>query len=389
MSDFLKLSVPAEIDTALQKNGITVPTPVQREVVPRILSGAHTAFQSETGTGKTLCYLIPAFMRRRKGAITTLILAPTHELGSQIRQTAANLASDSGLPVTAALCIGGAPLKRQIESLKKKPDILIGGPARILELVRIKKFSPRDIELVVLDEVDRLLSPEMRDLVAELLSLLPATAQYVSCSATLTTRHSDILSSIVPSGSALERIEMPAENVLAQNITHWAFYSERRNKIDSLRRFLVAEKPGKALIFTAELGQVENIASQLVHKGISCVALHAKMDKKDRKTAIDRFRSGKITVLVTSDLAARGLDIPDITHVIQMDVQENTDFFIHRSGRTARAGKNGINAIFGDEYELRSLARLEKKLGIIIYPKALYGGNIVTPEQETPEERDQ
>lgn len=382
MSEFATLSVPEEIDAALKKNGITLPTPVQREVLPRILSGGHTAFQSETGTGKTLCYLIPAFMRRKKGATTTVVLAPTHELGSQIRLAATTLANDSGLPVSAVLCIGGAPLKRQIESLKKKPDILVGGPARILELVRIKKFSPRTVEMVVLDEVDRLLSPEMRDTVAELLSLFPADAQYVSCSATLTQKHSNLLASLIPANPELDRVEMPAENVLAQNISHWAFYSERRDKIDSLRKFLVAEKPGKALIFTAILGQVDNIASQLSHKGIPCVALHAKMDKKDRKTAIDRFKSGKIRILVTSDLAARGLDIPDITHVIQMDVQENTDFFIHRSGRTARAGKTGVNAIFGDEYELRSLARLEKKLGIIIYPKALYGGNVVTPEQD-------
>lgn len=388
MSDFRNLSVPEEIETALQKSGITVPTPVQREVLPRILSGAHTAFQSETGTGKTLCYLIPAFMRRKKGTITTLVLAPTHELGSQIRQMAAALAKDADLPVTAALCIGGAPLKRQIESLKKKPDILVGGPARILELIRIKKFSPRTIEMVVLDEVDRLLSPEMRDSVTELLSLFPPDAQYVSCSATLTQKHSDLLATIIPEKPELDRVEMPAENVLAQNITHWVFYSEQRNKIDSLRKFLVAETPGKALIFTAILGQVDNIASQLSHKGIPCVALHAKMDKKDRKIAIDRFKSGKIRILVTSDLAARGLDIPGITHVIQMDVQENTDFFIHRSGRTARAGKNGINIIFGDEFELRNLARLEKKLGIIIYPKTLYGGRVVTPEQEDEALRD-
>ena len=386
MSDFRNLGVPEQIIKALEKNGITIPTPVQEEVLPRILSGSNTGFQSETGTGKTLCYLIPAFIRSKKGSITTLVIAPTHELGSQIRQTAASLATDSELPVTAALCIGGAPLKRQIESLKKKPDILVGGPSRIIELIRIKKFSTRSIELVVLDEVDRLLSPEMRDTVAELLSLIPENAQFVSCSATLTEKHTNILNSLIPANSDVERIEMPAGNVLAGNITHWVFHSERRDKIDSLRRFLVAEKPAKTLVFTAVLGQVENITSQLQHRGIDCAALHAKLDKKDRKTAIDRFRSGKTAVLVTSDLAARGLDIPGITHVVQMDVQENTDFFIHRAGRTARAGKSGINAIFGDEFELRSLARLEKKLGIVIYPKALYGGKVVTPEQDTPEQ---
>jgi len=180
----------------------------------------------------------------------------------------------------------------------------------------------------------------------------------------------------------LRLISLPPEDVLKRNITHWAFYSEGRDKIESLRKFILAEKPGKALVFTAIAGQVENIAAQLNYKKTPCSALYAKLDKTERKKAMDDFRSGRTKVLVTSDLAARGLDIPDITHIIQLDVNENEDFFIHRAGRTARAGKSGINAIFGDERELRNLSRIEKKLGIVIYPKVLYGGVVRTPEQE-------
>ncbi|HNY17477.1 MAG TPA: DEAD/DEAH box helicase [Treponemataceae bacterium] len=401
MNTFSELSVPTELCAALEKRGITVPTAVQRTVIPALTAGESILFQSETGTGKTLCYLLPAFMKcmsdAGKDSPKILVIAPTHELASQIKTEAVTLAQDSGLPITAALCIGGAPLKRQIEMLKQKPTLLAGGPARILELIRLKKLSVRGIQTVVMDETDRMLSPEMRDILAELLSVMPSDAQFIACSATLSKYHASLLERMIPAQRAradaepkpegkapshrLRLISLPPEEVLRRNIAHWAFYSEGRDKIETLRRFLVAEKPAKALVFTAIAGQVENIAAQLRYKKVPCSALYAKLDKLERKKNMDDFRAGRTTVLVTSDLAARGLDIPNVTHIIQLDVNENEDFFIHRAGRTARAGKSGINVIFGDERELRNLARIEKKLGIVVYPKVLYGGKVSEPEQ--------
>ncbi|ULQ59719.1 C-terminal helicase domain-containing protein [Brucepastera parasyntrophica] len=183
---------------------------------------------------------------------------------------------------------------------------------------------------------------------------------------------------------SFQLISLPPEDVLKRKIEHWAFFSERRDKIEDLRKFILAEQPEKALVFTAQTGQVEHIASRLQYRGVACSALHAKMSKLDRKKNLDAFRSGKTKILITSDLSARGLDIPDITHIIQMDVSDNEDFFIHRAGRTARAGKTGINAVFGDERELRELARIEKKLGIIIYPKIMYGAGYVPLNRMKP-----
>ena len=133
------------------------------------------------------------------------------------------------------------------------------------------------------------------------------------------------------------------------------------------------------LVFTSRADQVENIAQKLQYKKVDCMALHAKTDKKERKAAIDRFRNGKCRILITSDLASRGLDIPGITHIVQMDLPSNEDFFVHRSGRTARAGKSGINVVIGDEYEMRKYAALEKKFGLKVYPKMLYKGKLVNP----------
>jgi superfamily II DNA/RNA helicase len=140
-----------------------------------------------------------------------------------------------------------------------------------------------------------------------------------------------------------------------------------------------AIKPEKLLIFTSKTDQVANITQKLQFKKIDCVGLHSKTDKIQRKSIIDRFKSGKTKILITSDLAARGLDIQGITHIVQMDLPSNDDFFIHRAGRTGRAGNNGTNIVIGDAYEMKKYANLEKKLKIIVYPKALHSGKIIDP----------
>ena len=202
---------------------------------------------------------------------------------------------------------------------------------------------------------------------------MPKECQIIGCSATINKPARIFFADA-------ENIKMEDEFILSKKIEHWAIYAELREKIDFLRKFLAAENPGKALIFTSRSDQVENIYKKLTYKHIDCAALYAKADKQERKSAIDRFRSGKCKILITSDLGARGLDIPDITHIIQMDLPEDDDFFIHRAGRTARAGKNGINVVIGDEFELRRYAALEKKFGLTVYPKQIRNGKITKPE---------
>ena len=383
---FKSLGIKDSILEKLKENKIIEPTLVQAQSIPVIQAKKSLIFQSETGTGKTLAYLLPLVTRcedaeNPKKDIKILIVAPTVELASQIK-TQAKIVTD----LKTALFVGGAPLKRQIESLKEKPQIVIGTPARLKELIHLKKMKIENIDAIVLDEVDRLLSPEMRDYTTELLKSAKKDIQLIALSATITKSTQKILSEAKfkqenDKHTELETIFLPAEDVLKKRITHIAVFAERRDKIDMLRRILVAENPSKALIFTGKLDQVQNIATKLIYKKIDCAVLHAKMEKNERKSAIDKFRSGKIKILITSDLTSRGLDIPEISHVIQMDMPSNEDFFVHRSGRTARAGKTGTNIVIGDEYELRKLALLEKKLGIKIFPKILYKGKLIAPEQ--------
>jgi ATP-dependent rRNA helicase RRP3 len=204
---------------------------------------------------------------------------------------------------------------------------------------------------------------------------MPAGTQVIACSATISKPAKIFFADA-------QNVVMPAEDILKKRITHWAIYAESRDKIETLRKFLAAENPKKSLIFTSRADQAENIYNKLTYKKIECLCLHAKSEKLERKAAIDRFRSGKCEILITSDLAARGLDIPNITHIIQMDLPDDEDFFVHRSGRTARAGKTGINVVIGDRYEMQHFAALEKKLGIVVYPKEIRNKKIVAPLAE-------
>ena len=356
---------------SLSTLGITSPTPVQSEVIPRILEGENLLFESETGTGKTFAYLLPLINKLETiddhQRVRIIVVAPTFELASQINSACKSVTSHK-----SALLIGGAPLKRQIETLKEKPEIIIGTAARLVELIHLKKLKVEGLFAAVFDETDRLVKKESVEDTSNFRNLLPAGTQIIACTATLS-RQTKIFF------ADAKNVVMPPEDVLRKRITHWAIYAENRDKIDTLRKFLAAENPTKALIFTSRADQVENIYNKLAYKKVQCAALHAKTDKQKRKAAIDRFRSGKEKILITSDLAARGLDIPEISHIIQMDFPGDEDFFIHRSGRTARAGKTGINVVIGDEWEMRHFAQLEKKLGITVYPKEIRGGKVISP----------
>ena len=385
LTTFLDLGITEELNSKLQENNLVTPTAVQSKVIPEILQNKSILFQSETGTGKTLAFLLPILqnIKEEDKSVQAIILSPTHELSSQIKSEIQKISKFKTM-----LCIGGTPLKRQIETLKEKPKVIIGSPVRIKELIFLKKIKTQSVKTIVFDEIDRLIEPEIRDDTVDLLKLLNSDVQLIGCSATVKPNVKKIFETALSSmreNFQIEYIELPLEDILQKRITHWAIYAEQRNKIDTLRSLINAIKPEKLLIFTAKTDQVANITQKLQFKKIDCVGLHSKTDKIQRKTIIDRFKSGKTKILITSDLAARGLDIQGVTHIVQMDLPSNDDFFIHRAGRTGRAGNTGINIVIGDGYEMKKYSNLEKKLKLVVYPKVLHSGKVANPmdfEQE-------
>lgn len=386
MNSFFDLPLYAPLITALRIRSIIKPTPVQEQVIPLLLEHKHVFFESETGTGKTLAFLLPLLTTtlpklQEKTPPVILILTPTIELASQIKETLAILQADSGIPLKVALCVGGSSIKRQIDVLKEKPPIVIGTPARIADLIHLKKLKLDCLHAVVIDEADRLLVRESIEELRTVLAHIPASTQAAACSATFNEKNRAALTTLFSRAQNFSPVfaGLGQDGVLSGNIEHWAFFSERKHKTDALRMLLHALPAEKILIFAAPAHEVETITQKLQYKKLDAYPLYSKLSGSDRKSIIQRFKSGKIRILVTSDLSARGLDITDVHYIIQMNVSKDCEAFIHRAGRTGRAGKTGVNIVLGDEYELRMLQGIEKRLKIRIQPKMLFEGKIINP----------
>jgi len=392
MNEFHSLGIPPVFTERLALRSITRPTAVQRLAIPPLLEGKSIVFRSATGTGKTFAYLLPALQGLLRGRAAApylgpelLVCAPTLELCSQIKNELDFLlaADGDGIPGMgrASLLIGSVNLKKQIEGLKKgKPLMAVGNPGRLLLLAKMGKLSFRGLRFLVLDEADRLTAPESREETAELARAIAGGGQesltVAACSATMSAKSREQLHPLLEGAGLLETDE---QEILRERIEHWAIFSEGRRKAKTLASFLAAAKPKKVLVFTGRSYDAGKAVSALRQRKIAAAGLFSGMDKNERKAALERFRSGKAQVLVSSDLAARGLDIPGISHVVALDIGENPDSYIHRAGRTGRAGKRGIMVCIGDELEMHRLAALEKKLGIVVYPKELYGGRVCAP----------
>jgi superfamily II DNA/RNA helicase len=403
---FEELGIKPPLSEIPARRTIREASEIQKLVVPKLLdflSSSETMrgllFTSPTGTGKTFAYLLPLIQRycidgeagHRERSPQIIILAPTHELCSQIRGEADFLLKEfPGLH--SALLIGSVPLNRQIDSLKKsKPIIAVGNPSRILQLFNMKKLSLASLRCLVFDEGDRLAADELFPETAELAARAPQDCAFIACSATFSPKSRERLFSIKTRAGDDRTWETAAQtenDILKKNIEHWAFFAEERKKIRLFRSFLAASKPKKVLVFTSRPSQAGDIVAQLQYHHYAAAGLSGGMDKKARKAALDAFRKGNVRILVASDLASRGLDLENVSHIAALDVPDSEETYIHRAGRTARAGKRGIMASFGDERELRLLAKIEKRLGIIVYPKELYLGTVRAPvPEEAPDDR--
>jgi len=413
MSSFENLNIRQSFIDKLKERSITEPTAIQNLVIPALLTGKNILFRSATGTGKTFAYLLPALQSLLEennantgGGPAVLICAPTLELCSQIKTEVDFLTSPSDKSdgfarrgCQTALLTGSVKIDRQIELLKKnKPAVAVGNPGRLLSLAKMGKLKFKNLKYLILDEADRLTVKECFEETKELLKIIERETKsqtekklcLAACSATVEKKIRAQLGQLF---SSAELIESSDHEILRERIEHWAIYSEKRRRVQTLRSLLAAlkNKPSKskkhrikALVFTSKGDEAGKILSQLQYHHIPAAGLFGKMNKKpltsaERKESLDLFRDGSIEALVSTDLAARGLDIKDITHVIALDVPQDSENYIHRCGRTGRAGKRGVMVTIGDETQMRLLALLEKKLRIKVMPKELYGGQICAP----------
>jgi ATP-dependent RNA helicase DeaD len=359
---FAELHLRPELIAALVKQEIADPTPIQIAALPVLLDGKDAYLHAETGTGKTLAYLLPIFARLdiALAATQAVIVAPTHELAIQIHRQCCDLAQNAGWSIRSVLLIGGTATDRQIEKLKKKPHLVVGSPGRIAELIAKGKLKTKNVSSIVIDEADRLLSDEALPPIEAIIRSAPPTRQLIFASATMERESSTAISALSPNAVMLHA---GAADVNV-NIEHLYLVCEERDKPDELRKLWHAMSPERAIVFVHRNDIAQRIAAKLEHHAIPAVDLNAALHKLDRKEAMDGFRSGAIRVLIASDVAARGLDIKGVTHIFNFDVPTMSKAYLHRVGRTGRAGAKGIAVSLLTEAEARLIRRYREELGI-------------------------
>jgi superfamily II DNA/RNA helicase len=373
---FENLGIIAPLLTGLQKAGIEIPTGIQILVIPLALSGKDIIGQSATGTGKTLAYLLPLFQNIdiAKRKMQAMILAPTNELAIQIKRQIEMLANNSGLLVTSATIVGNVNIARQIEKLKEKPHIIVGSSSSILELIQKRKITAHTIKTIILDEADRLLDNNNLDSVKAVLKTTLRERQLLLFSATITRTAQDRAKEFMREP---EVVTVMGKSEVAPGIDHIYFLTEQRDKIEVLRKLFYAIKVERALVFINKSNNIEITVAKLSHLGFKTAGLHGGLEKEERKKAIENFRSGKIQLLVATDLAARGLDIPGIAHVFNLDLTEDPQAYLHRAGRIGRTGQSGTAISIIAAREVVLIKKYEKVLKINILAKEISRGRII------------
>ncbi len=311
---------------------------IQDEMIPAMIDGKDIVAESPPGSGKTLAYTLPILNKvdGKKKQTQALIVAPSQELAMQIVEVIRDWTV--GTDITVQQLIGGANSARQIEKLKKKPTIVVGTPGRLNELIRQGKLKLKEVETVVLDECDQLLSREYRVVVKSFIEGAAYGRQVVVVSATITEEIK-----LVAERLMFEPIQItikPEDIAKAGKVIHSFIKVEERDKTDFLRRLANTEGV-RGLAFVNNIDQVLMKQNKLAYKDAPIVALHSDMKKEERKKALDAFRNGDARILIATDIAARGLDISGLTHVIHVDVPRTIEQYTHRSGRTGRAGADG------------------------------------------------
>ena len=341
---FADFQVSDQLKRNIIERGYKTPTPIQNKAIPSVLEGRDLIGIANTGTGKTAVFLIPLINkvlkdRRQK----VLIVAPTRELATQIRDEF--FAFSKGFNIYCALCIGGANMMRQKNDLKRNPNFVIGTPGRIQDLLRSRSLSLFDFGSVVLDEADRMVDIGFINDIKHIISFLPKVRQSLFFSATIDGKVKEILSSFVQNPVIVSvKTRETAENIEQKTIR----VTDRNKKIEQLHDLLIQKEFEKVLVFGRTKHGVQRLSDELVKRGFKADAIHGNKKQNQRIKTLEKFKRSEIQILLATDVASRGLDIPNVSHVINYDLPESCDTYIHRIGRTGRLDKKGVALTFID-----------------------------------------
>ncbi len=346
---FSELELPANLLSAVSRLGFERPSPIQALAIPPVLAGRDIVGLSETGSGKTAAFGLPALARvdPARHAPQLLVLCPTRELANQVCEEIHRLGADiEGL--IAVPVYGGAPMDRQLRQLRRGAQVVVGTPGRVLDHLRRGSLEVDSLRCVVLDEADRMLDMGFREEMEELLAALPAERQTLFFSATMSAGVTRLIQRF---GRDPEKVEVKRESKTVASIDQCCYEVRQRSKVEVLSRLLDMEPTRLAIVFCNTKRVVDECTEALLARGYAVDRLHGDITQQMRERVLRRFRDGTVEVLVATDVAARGLDIDEVDLVVNLDLPQDPEDYVHRIGRTGRAGRSGraVSFVFGRE----------------------------------------
>jgi len=365
---FKSLNLVKPILQALAEEGYKEPTPIQVEAIPEVLAGRDLMAAAQTGTGKTAAFSLPMLQllserpaytkkngKRPRKNIRALILTPTRELALQV--DASFRAYGRHLPLRSTVILGGVSMGGQIKALSRNPDIVVATPGRLLDLASQGRLRLDGIEMLVLDEADRMLDMGFIHDVRKIVNQIPRARQTMLFSATLTQAIAELASDMLRDPAF---VEVSPSSSVSVNISQKVLFVRQNDKLALLATILRDKSMGRTLVFTRTKHKADRITQSLSREGISADSIHSNKTQKDRERALAGFERGKIRVLVATDIVARGIDVDGISHVVNYEMPNDAESYVHRIGRTARAGADGIAYSFCDAEDLAMLRSIEK-----------------------------
>jgi superfamily II DNA/RNA helicase len=384
---FDQLGLSDKVQAAVASSGYTNPTPIQEQAIPHVLARRDVLGIAQTGTGKTAAFTLPMLTLLEKGRARarmprTLILEPTRELAAQVEESFEKYGKNHKLNL--ALLIGGVSFDDQDTKLTRGVDVLIATPGRLLDHFERGRLLLSGIEILVIDEADRMLDMGFIPDIERICKLVPFTRQTLFFSATMPPEIQRLVGQFLHNPIKIE-VSRPATTVATTTQLLVSSAADPAKKREILRKLIRAESGLKnGIIFCNRKTEVAKLHRSLVKHGFSAIALHGDMDQRSRMNALESFRNGEISLLIASDVAARGLDIPDVSHVFNFDVPHHAEDYVHRIGRTGRAGRSGAAITIASPADGKSLAAIEKLIGQKIpwQERATGGGD--APEAAKP-----
>ena len=362
MKTFADLDLIEALQKAVSREGYDVPTPIQEQAIPHLLGGRDLLGCAQTGTGKTAAFALPILQKLvetggRKGRIRVLVLTPTRELAAQIKDSF--ITYSRHLDILTTVIFGGVKQLQQEKELEKRPDILVATPGRLLDLIGQGYVTLEHLEVFVLDEADRMLDMGFIHDVRRVISSLPKRRQSLFFSATMAPEVSKLASSMLVKPV---RVEVTPSATPVERIRQSIYFVDQKDKRKLLQWLLDDSDVSRALVFTRTKHAASRVAQFLNRAGVNVSAIHGDKAQNARTKALEGFRAGDVRVLVATDIAARGIDVDSISHVFNFDLPNVAETYVHRIGRTARAGADGMAFSFCSGTELTELKDIEKML---------------------------